>query len=94
MARVCLSLGPEDDTIMTLHEFQQDILQGIPRELPPPQAYDPQVSHAPIRNIQDLTADDRKLALRNALRYFPTSQHAVLAPEFAEELNRYGRIYM
>ncbi|MCB9314076.1 MAG: urocanate hydratase [Lewinellaceae bacterium] len=79
---------------MTLHEFQQDILQGIPRELPPPQAYDPQVSHAPIRNIQDLTADDRKLALRNALRYFPTSQHAVLAPEFAEELNRYGRIYM
>ncbi|MEZ5031483.1 MAG: urocanate hydratase [Saprospiraceae bacterium] len=79
---------------MTLHEFQQDILQGIPRELPPPQAYDPQVSHAPIRNIQDLTDDDRKLALRNALRYFPTSQHAVLAPEFAEELNRYGRIYM
>ncbi len=79
---------------MNLHDFQQEILQGIPAELPPAAEYDPQVSHAPIRNIQDLSEDDRKLALRNALRYFPKEQHAILAPEFAEELNQYGRIYM
>ncbi|MCF8237529.1 MAG: urocanate hydratase [Saprospiraceae bacterium] len=79
---------------MNLHDFQQDILQGIPAELPPVAVYDTQVSHAPIRNIQDLSEDDRKLALRNALRYFPKKHHAVLAPEFAEELKKYGRIYM
>lgn len=79
---------------MTANEFKHDILRGIPEELPPPPLFDPDVSHAPIRNIQDLSDDDRKLALRNALRYFPKAHHAVLAPEFADELKRYGRIYM
>lgn len=79
---------------MTANEFKHDILRGIPAELPPPPLFDPEVSHAPIRNIQDLSDDDRKLALRNALRYFPKAHHAVLAPEFADELKRYGRIYM
>ncbi len=94
MAKGWLSLPHQDNLTMNLHDFQQDILQGIPAELPPPPVYDPQVSHAPIRNIQDLSEDDRKLALRNALRYFPKEQHAILAPEFADELNRFGRIYM
>ncbi|MEN0002835.1 MAG: urocanate hydratase [Bacteroidota bacterium] len=76
-------------------EFQQAILQGIPSALPAPQPIDPQISHAPVRNIKHtLTADDRKLALRNALRYFAPEHHHILAPEFADELERFGRIYM
>jgi urocanate hydratase len=75
-------------------DFKSAILAGIPRELPSPSPLDPSVSHAPVRNIRLLTMDDRKLALRNALRYFPEDLHPVLAPEFAEELNLYGRIYM
>ncbi len=76
-------------------DFQQAILEGIPQELPAPKPYDPNVSHAPKRVIEDhLSEKDKALALRNALRYFPPEQHATLAPEFAEELERYGRIYM
>ena len=78
---------------MTLEQFQEDIRQGIPDVLPPKVELDTTVSHAPIRK-DILNADEKKLALRNALRYFDTKHHAELAPEFAEELARYGRIYM
>lgn len=78
---------------MTLEQFRADIRQGIPAELPEAQPYDPQVNHAPKRK-DILTPDEKKLALRNALRYFPKELHAALAPEFAEELKTYGRIYM
>lgn len=73
--------------------FAEQILQGIPDELPEPKPYDPTVNHAPKRrNI--LTVQEKELALRNALRYFHPRHHAVLAPEFYDELERYGRIYM
>ncbi len=78
-----------------LSSFQQSILSGIPNDLPLPSAYDDSVSHAPRRVIEGvLTKDEKVLAIKNALRYFPVAQHAILAPEFAEELERYGRIYM
>ena len=76
-----------------LHAFQQSIREGIPDVLPPAQQVDASVSHAPKRK-DILTAEEKKLALRNALRYFPKKHHAKLAPEFAAELNTYGRIYM
>lgn len=79
---------------MDIKEFQQHILRGIPDQLPPPATPDPGVSHAPVRVIRDLSADDRRLAVRNALRYFAPEHHPVLAREFADELARYGRIYM
>ena len=78
---------------MTHEEFVKDIRMGIPDVLPEPQAYDTTINHAPKRK-DILTAEEKKLALRNALRYFPKKFHAVLAPEFAEELKKYGRIYM
>ena len=78
---------------MTLEAFQKDIRQGIPAQLPPPQPYDTAVNHAPKRK-DILTPEQKRLALRNALRYFPKHLHAQLAPEFAEELRQYGRIYM
>lgn len=78
---------------MTLAEFQADIRAGIPEVLPELPAYDHSVSHAPKRK-DILTPEEKKLALRNALRYFPQKYHATLAPEFAEELRTYGRIYM
>lgn len=75
--------------------FQQAILQGIPDELPPVQTRDTTVSHAPRRVIDGvLTVKEKQLALRNALRYFHPRHHAVLAREFAQELEQYGRIYM
>ena len=76
-----------------MNTFQQAITQGIPNDLPQPKPYDPKVNHTPPRrNI--LTDDEKRLAVRNALRYFPKKWHAQLAPEFADELNKYGRIYM
>ena len=73
--------------------FQNEVMEGIPQILPPPYEYDSSVNHAPIRkNI--LSLDEKKLALRNALRYFDSKYHTVLAPEFAMELQKYGRIYM
>ncbi|MBP3828077.1 MAG: urocanate hydratase [Prevotella sp.] len=78
---------------MTHEEFVKDIRMGIPDVLPEPQAYDTTINHAPKRK-DILTAEEKKLALRNALRYFPKKFHAILAPEFAEELKKYGRIYM
>ena len=76
-----------------MNAFQQDILAGIPDTLPAPRSYDPTVSHAPQRK-DILTLEEKQLALKNALRYFPKKHHAVLAPEFAAELEQYGRIYM
>lgn len=73
--------------------FKEIIQQGIPTELPPVKPYDTSVSHAPKRkNI--LSKEEKKLALRNALRYFEAKHHPILAKEFAEELDKYGRIYM
>lgn len=79
--------------MMTLQEFQCSIREGIPDTLPAPKPYDPEVNHAPKRK-DILTKEEKKLAIRNALRYFDPKHHAVLAPEFAEELEKYGRIYM
>ena len=74
--------------------FQEEILQGIPAgSLPEAKAYDPHINHAPKRK-DILTPEEKVLALKNALRYFPEALHAQLAPEFAAELNTYGRIYM
>ncbi len=69
------------------------LTEGIPAQIPAAKTFDPQINHAPKRK-DILTKEEKKLALRNALRYFPASQHKVLAPEFAEELKTYGRIYM
>jgi len=78
-----------------LNDFQAAILAGIPKELPPHPGIDQAVSHAPKRIIAGVLSEkEKKLALRNALRYFDPQHHAILAPEFAEELERYGRIYM
>lgn len=76
-----------------LNAFQAAILTGIPSELPPPKPYDPTVNHAPKRK-DILTQAEKKLAIRNALRYFEPRHHTVLAREFAQELRDYGRIYM
>jgi urocanate hydratase len=73
--------------------FQEEILQGIPDELPAKKKYDETVSHAPKRK-DILSSEEKKLAIRNALRYFHPSHHAVLAPEFYDELITFGRIYM
>ena len=78
---------------MTLNEFRNQIEAGIPDVLPAPKPYDPSVNHAPRRK-EILTPDEQVLALKNALRYFPAKHHAELAREFADELHRYGRIYM
>jgi urocanate hydratase len=76
-------------------QFQDQIRQGIPAQLPPPQPLDQQVSHAPRRVVEGVLSEAEKvLAVQNALRYFPPAWHAELAAEFAEELQRYGRIYM
>ncbi len=73
--------------------FQQQIRQGIPDTIPAMPKDDPAISRAPERPML-LSADEKKLALRNALRYFPPGMHAELAPEFADELASHGRIYM
>lgn len=78
---------------MTNEEFKAAIRAGIPDVLPEPREYDKEVNHAPKRK-EILTEDEKKLALRNALRYFPKKFHKILAPEFAAELRDYGRIYM
>ncbi len=78
---------------MTLSEFQQQIISGIPDILPDLQLYNPEVNHAPVRK-DILSPEEKKLALRNALRYFDKKHHATLLLEFADELKKYGRIYM
>lgn len=78
---------------MTKEDFKIAVAEGIPDQLPPIQPYDTAVNHAPRRK-DILTPEEKQLALRNALRYFPKHLHRELAPEFADELRRYGRIYM
>lgn len=73
--------------------FQELIFQGIPDELPIPQPFDSHLNHAPKRK-DILSPSEKKLAIRNALRYFDPKHHPILAVEFAEELHTYGRIYM
>ena len=73
--------------------FSEEIRLGIPDFLPEPMPYDPNINHAPKRK-EILNHEEKQLALRNALRYFPKALHAQLAPEFITELNTYGRIYM
>ena len=78
-----------------LTTFQQQIRTGIPAALPALRPIDPGVGHAPRRVVDGVLQEEEKwLALRNALRYFPPQWHEILAPEFAGELERYGRIYM
>ena len=74
-------------------DFQRQILEGIPDVLPPKKEYDPSINHAPKRK-EILSEAEKRLAIRNALRYFPAKHHKELAAEFADELKRYGRIYM
>lgn len=78
---------------MSTISFQEEIRQGIPSQLPPKKDYDESINHAPKRK-QILLPDEKKLALKNALRYFPKEQHKELIGEFLEELDLYGRIYM
>ena len=74
--------------------FKEEILAGIPADrLPEAKPYDKEINHAPKRK-DILTPEEKVLALKNALRYFPEALHAQLAPEFAAELKAYGRIYM
>ncbi len=77
----------------TMKEFKAAILQGIPSELPPPKAYSPDANHAPRRK-DILNLAEKKLAVRNSLRYFPPAWHAELSEDFAAELLDHGRIYM
>ena len=77
----------------TTLSFKTQILQGIPAELPEAKTVNPKINHAPVRK-QILNDAEKKLALKNALRYFDKKHHAVLAKEFAKELADYGRIYM
>ncbi len=74
-------------------DFQKQVLEGIPDILPPKKEYDTSINHAPKRK-EILSEDEKRLAIRNALRYFPAKHHKELAEEFAEELKLYGRIYM
>ncbi len=79
--------------IKTRTIFQNQILQGIPQELPEAKPYPRHINRAPLRK-DILSKEEKKLAIQNALRYFPKEWHVKLAPEFLEELNAYGRIYM
>ena len=76
-----------------MNDFQKEILAGIPEQLPEVKEYDKNINHAPKRK-DILTKEQKRLALKNALRYFPERLHVQLAPEFYEELEKYGRIYM
>ena len=78
---------------MVLTAFKEEILEGIPSQLPAKKEYELDINHAPKRK-KVLSEEERKLAIVNALRYFHPKDHAVLSKEFAEELDTYGRIYM
>ncbi len=78
---------------MTVENFKIALSEGIPEELPQPKPYDTKISHAPKRK-DILTSKEKKLAVKNALRYFPQKFHYILAQEFLDELNQFGRIYM
>ena len=76
-----------------MNNFQKEIAEGIPSVLPAPKPYDTKINHAPKRK-DILSGEEKILAIKNALRYFPEEHHKVLAKEFAQELKEYGRIYM
>ncbi len=78
---------------MTIEDIMQDILKGIPKNIPAKKEFEKEINHAPKRK-DILSKEEKKLALKNALRYFPKEQHKELAADFAEELKTYGRIYM
>jgi urocanate hydratase len=78
---------------MTTSDFKRLVAEGIPEKLPDPKPYDPSINHAPKRK-DILSSAEKRLALKNALRYFPEKFHNALAGEFASELATYGRIYM
>lgn len=78
---------------MSDSEFKKQVLEGIPLQLPEKKEYDPTINHAPPRK-DILSPEEKILAVKNALRYIPEAHHRVLASEFLEELNAYGRIYM
>ena len=78
---------------MNPEAFKAAILEGIPEDLPEQRPYDPDLNHAPKRK-DILSSEEKRLAIRNALRYIPREHHARLAGEFAQELEQYGRIYM
>ena len=76
-----------------MDNFREKVCEGIPAVIPAAKPYDSSINHAPRRK-EILSLEEKKLALKNALRYFPAEQHGELAPEFARELEDYGRIYM
>jgi len=78
---------------MDTEAFRAAVMEGIPSSLPEKRPIDPELNHAPVRR-DVLSMEEKKLALRNALRYIPPGHHREMAREFAEELKRYGRIYM
>ncbi|NSW95813.1 MAG: urocanate hydratase, partial [Bacteroidales bacterium] len=78
---------------MASGDFKTLVAEGIPGSLPAPKLYDPDINHAPKRE-DVLTEKEKKLAVKNALRYFRPELHKTLAVEFARELKEYGRIYM
>ena len=78
---------------MNSADFKKLIAEGIPSELPPPKIYDREINHAPRRK-DILSLSEKRLAIKNALRYFPEKFHQTLVVEFARELAEYGRIYM
>ena len=78
---------------MDSKEFQAEIQEGIPSNIPAKKEYEPEINHAPLRK-KILSEEERKLALKNALRYFPKEQHKELLEDFIYELDTYGRIYM
>lgn len=83
----------ENPHTMEINEFKRLVAEGIPEYLPEPKRYDDNINHAPKRK-DILDREEKKLAIKNALRYFPEKFHRILAEEFAQELKRYGRIYM
>ena len=86
-------LSDPDYCIMDKTDFRKQLAEGIPSELPAIKKYDSNINHAPKRK-DILSPDEKRLAVKNALRYFPSKFHKILAREFAEELKNFGRIYM
>ena len=86
-------LNTHFNSMQKISDFKKSILDGIPKEIPIKNDYDTSLNRAPIRK-KILNSNEKKLALKNALRYFPKDMHVDLAREFLEELDRYGRIYM
>ena len=86
-------LNTHFNSMQKISDFKKSILDGIPKEIPIKNDYDTSLNRAPIRK-EILNSNEKKLALKNALRYFPKDMHVDLAREFLEELDNFGRIYM